>query len=170
MPRLGRTLAARILVGVLGIVVVTLAVGFAMFTRLTSQNADAHAIEQVSSIAMTLGRDPAVARAVQDGDPGRILPRLGEQVREDTKASYVVIIDRSGIRHSHPNPALIGQRIEEPVVALDGRVHTGIDQGSLGRSANARAPILGASGHPVGEVSVGIRETVLSVRLNAELT
>lgn len=168
MPRLGRTLAARILVGVLGIVVVTLAVGFAMFTRLTSQNADAHAIEEVSSIASTVGRDPDVARAVQDGDPRQILPFLAEKVREDTKASYVVIIDRNGVRHSHPNPALIGQRIEEPVVALDGRVHTGIDDGSLGRSANARAPIFDAGGRPVGEVSVGIRETVLSVRLNAE--
>ncbi|HEV7148795.1 MAG TPA: sensor histidine kinase [Pedococcus sp.] len=169
MPRLGRTLAARILVAVLGIVVVTMAVGFTLFLRLTSQTADAHAIEQAASIASTLGRDPTVAAAVLDGDPGNLLPRLGAQVRADTKASYVVIIDQSGIRHSHPNPALIGRHIEEPVVALDGRVHTGVDAGSLGRSANARAPIFDAAGHSVGEVSVGILESEVSVRLNAEL-
>ena len=46
--RLVRTLAARILLAVLGIVVVTLAVGFALFARLTSQTADAHAIEQAA--------------------------------------------------------------------------------------------------------------------------
>ena len=132
MPRLGRTLASRILVAVLGIVVTTMAVGFALFARLTTHAADARAIEQATGIAVTLGRVPEVAQAVQDGDRGSVLERLGEQVRAGTSASYVVIIDRDGIRHSHPNPSLIGQHIEEPVAALDGRVHTGIDEGSLG--------------------------------------
>jgi two-component system CitB family sensor kinase len=169
MPRLGRTLASRILVAVLGIVVITMAVGFALFARLTTHAADARAIEQATGIAVTLGRVPEVARAVQDGDPGHVLARLGEQVRAGTKASYVVIIDRDGIRHSHPHGSLIGRPIEEPVAALDGRVHTGIDEGSLGRSANARAPIVDASGRPVGEVSVGILESEVNVRLNAEV-
>jgi two-component system CitB family sensor kinase len=169
MPRLGRTLAARVLVAVLGIVVVTLAVGFALFTRLTSQTADAHATELAAAIATTLGRSPDVATALEDGDPGNTLPQRAEAVRARTNASYVVIIDRLGIRHSHPNPALIGQRVEEPVAALDGQVHTGVDQGSLGRSANARAPVVDASGRIVGEVSVGILESEVSDRLNAEV-
>ncbi|HET7800649.1 MAG TPA: sensor histidine kinase [Humibacillus xanthopallidus] len=169
MPRLGRTLAARILLAVLGIVVVTLAVGFALFARLTSQTADSHAIEQASAIATTLGRVPQVGQALEAGDPGHVLATLGAEVRASTGASYVVIIDRDGRRFSHPNPALIGQRIEEPVAALDGQVHTGIDEGSLGRSANARAPVVGPAGRPVGEVSVGILESEVGVRLNAEV-
>jgi two-component system CitB family sensor kinase len=169
MPRLARTLAARILVAVLGIVVVTLAVGFALFARLASHTADSQAIDQAAGIAGTLGRVPEVASAVENGDPGNTLPRLAEQVRAQTKASYVVIIDRDGVRYSHPNPALIGQRIEEPVAALDGRVHTGIDDGSLGRSANARAPVFDGSGHAIGEVSVGILESEVGLRLKAEV-
>jgi two-component system CitB family sensor kinase len=169
LPRFGRTLASRILIAVLGIVIVTMAIGFGFYTRLTGQTADAHAIERATNVAVTLGRMPEVAAAVQEGDPGHLLPRLGEQVRAATQASYVVIIDRSGLRYSHPNPALIGQRIEEPVVALDGTVHTGIDQGSLGRSANSRAPILDANGHPVGEVSVGILESEVGLRISAEV-
>src|SRR6476620_10966685 len=169
MPRLGRTLAARILLAVLGIVVVTLAVGFALFARLTSQTADSHAIEQASAIATTLGRVPQVGQALEAGDPGHVLATLGAEVKAATGASYVVIIDRDGRRYSHPNPALIGQRIEEPVAALDGQVHTGIDGGSLGRSANARAPVVGPAGRPVGEVSVGILESEVGVRLNAEV-
>ncbi|MFC3807385.1 sensor histidine kinase [Terrabacter sp. MAHUQ-38] len=169
MPPLGRTLAARILLAVLGIVVVTLAVGFALFARLTSQVADTRATEQATGIAVTLGRVPQVAQEVQSGDPQHVLPALGERVRASTGASYVVIIDGSGRRYSHPIPALIGQRIEEPVVALDGQVHTGIDAGSLGRSANARAPIVDASGRSVGEVSVGILESEVGVRLHAEV-
>ena len=169
MPSLVRTLAARILLAVLGIVVVTLAVGFALFARLTSQTADTRATEQARGIAVTLGRVPQVAQEVVDGDPSHVLPALGSQVRASTGASYVVLIDRTGLRYSHPNPALIGQRIEEPVVALDGQVHTGLDEGSLGRSANARAPILDASGRSVGEVSVGILESEVGVRLNAQV-
>ncbi|MCU1537371.1 MAG: hypothetical protein JWP82_1722 [Humibacillus sp.] len=170
MPSLGRTLAARILLGVLGIVVVTLAVGFALFARLTSQTADTRAIEQATGIAVTVGRMPEVARELAAGDPGRVLARLGAQVQSATGASYVVVIDARGLRYSHPNPALIGQRVEEPVAALDGQVHTGIDSGSLGRSANARAPVLDPSGRSVGEVSVGILESEVGVRLNAEVT
>lgn len=169
MPRFARTLASRILFAVLGIVVVTMAVGFGFYTRLTGKAADAHAIDQATSVAVTVGRIPAVATAVEQGDPGHVLPQLAEHIRSATQASYVVIIDRAGVRYSHPNPALIGQRVEEPVVALDGRVHTGIDDGSLGRSANSRAPILDASGRPIGEVSVGILESEVGVRVSAEV-
>ncbi|MDU0315325.1 sensor histidine kinase [Phycicoccus sp. M110.8] len=169
MPRLGRTLAARILAAVLGIVVVTLAVGFALFSRLAANQADAQAREQAAGIAEAVGRSPEVARALADGDPGNSIPALAERVRSSTHASYVVVIDRAGTRHSHPNPALIGQRVEEPVVALDGRVHTGMNEGSLGRSANAKAPVVAADGSVVGEVSVGILETQVSGRLHAEL-
>ena len=69
------------------------------------------------------------------------------------------MIDRHGIRYSHPDPALIGQRVAEPVVALDGRNHLGIDHGNLGPSANAKAPLRGPpGGQIVGEVSAGILE------------
>src|SRR5438094_185209 len=61
MPRLGRSLASRILVAVLGIVVTTMAVGFALFARLTTHAEDARAIEQATGIAVTLGRVLEVA-------------------------------------------------------------------------------------------------------------
>ncbi len=169
MSSFGRSVAARILVAVLGIVTGTMLVGLALYSTLASKANDDQAIEQARSIAVTLGNAPGVASAVEAGDPQHLLPGLGERIRADSAASYVVIIDRSGQRYSHPNPALIGQRIEEPVVALDGVVRTGIDQGSLGRSANARAPIIDAAGHPVGEISVGILEAEVGSRLTQQL-
>lgn len=169
MPRLGRTLASRILVAVLGIMAVTLLVGLTLYSKVTSQQSDEHAIQQASGIAIALGRAPGVASAVETGDPQHQLAGMAERVRLDSKASYVVIIDRAGIRYSHPNQALIRQRIEEPVVALDGTVHTGVDEGSLGRSANARAPIFDSAGEPVGEVSVGILESEVADRFSHEM-
>src|SRR6478752_853381 len=169
MSRWGRTLSARILVAVLGIVTVTMLVGLALYTTLARRADDDQAVEQARSIAVTLGNAPGVASAVEAGDPQNMLPGLGERIRRDTAASYVVIIDRSGVRHSHPNPALIGQRIEEPVDALDGVARTGIDPGSLGRSANARAPIIDTAGRPVGEISVGILESEVGSRFLQQL-
>lgn len=169
MAQMSRTLSARILVAVLGIVTVTMLVGLALYSTLASKATDDQAVEQARSIAVTLGNAPGLASALEAGDPQNILPGLGERIRGDSAASYVVIIDRSGVRYSHPNPALIGQRIEEPVVALDGAVRTGIDEGSLGRSANARAPIIDAAGRPVGEVSVGILESEVGSRFSQQL-
>jgi two-component system CitB family sensor kinase len=169
MPRMGRTLASRILIAVVGIIAVTMAIGLALFTQVASSTVDHNAIEQARSIAVTLGHVPSVAAAVEAGDPQRSLRSLGESVRRDAGASYVVIIGRDGIRYSHPNPDLIGRRIEEPVVALDGQVHTGVDEGSLGRSANARAPIFNAQGQPVGEVSVGLLESEVGLRFTHEM-
>ena len=169
MPKMGMTLAARILLATLGIITMTMLVGLGLYSTLTSKANDDQAIEQARSIAVALGNAPGVAEAVDAGDPGHLLPGLGERVRHDAGASYVVIIDRSGVRYSHPNRALIGQRIEEPVVALDGTVRTGIDEGSLGKSANARAPILDAVGRPVGEVSVGILESEVGNRFSQQM-
>ena len=138
MPRLGRTLASRILVAVLGIVVITMAVGFALFARLTTHEADARAIEQATGIAVTLGRVPEVAQAVQDGDPGHVLARLGEQVRAGTSASYVVIIDRDGIRYSHPT----GPDRADPSRNRSQRSTAGSTRGST-RAASAGPPTRG---------------------------
>src|SRR5947209_20023076 len=101
-----------------------------------------------------------------------LMQSLAQQVASETGATYVVVIDRNGIRYSHPNPALIGQRITEPVIALDGRDHTGVDHGNLGTSANAKVPIRapGSAGSPViGEVSAGILEKQVSDQLLHEL-
>jgi two-component system CitB family sensor kinase len=163
-------LAARILAAVLLIVAATMAVGFGFYAHLVGRAEDAEAMDQATNVAVTFGEMPEVAAAVQAGDPGHLLPALAARVRQATGASYVVVVDRTGKRYSHPIPALIGARVEEPVVALDGKVHTGFDEGSLGRSANSRAPILDVVGRPVGEVSVGILESEVGARIAAEVT
>src|SRR5205085_6927742 len=88
-----------------------------------------------------------------------------EEIRRATGASYVVVIDRNSVRHSHPNPELIGNKVEEPLVALDGKGYVGIDAGSLGRSANGKAPLRAPDGTIIGEVSAGILETNVSAEV-----
>jgi len=162
--RLGKTLAARILLAVLGIVVVMMVIAAALVARQASALTDEQAVVQARSIAVSVAAMPDVAEAVTGGDTAALMPALAERVRADAQADYVVIIDAAGVRYSHPRAALVGQKIQEPVVALDGAIHVGIDEGDLGRSANVRTPILGPSGQPVGEVSVGILESTVNTR------
>jgi two-component system, CitB family, sensor kinase len=160
------SLASRILMAVLGIVVVTMTIGLWLYVSLARSTADANATERASNIAAAVGDMSVVASALAAGDPQGTIRTIADKVVRDTGAAYVVVIGANGLRYSHPNPALIGQRIAEPVVALDGHIHTGVDNGSLGRSANARAPIRDGTGKPIGEVSVGILETKVSAQLH----
>src|SRR5450631_528021 len=160
------SLASRILIAVLGIVVVTMAIGLGLYVSLARSTADANATERASNIAAAVGDMSQVASALAAGDPQGTIRTIADKVVKDTGAAYVVVIGANGLRYSHPNPSLIGQRIAEPVAALDGHIHTGVDNGSLGRSANARAPVRDSTGRPIGEVSVGILETEVAARLN----
>jgi two-component system CitB family sensor kinase len=164
-----RTLASQILVGVLGILIVTTSVGGFLYVTLSGQTLDQQYEQRALGIADTVAQMPEIRDALLHQDPGGVIQARAEQIRRNSHAAYVVVADWTGLRYSHPNPRLIGQRLEEPVVVLDGHDHIGTDNGSLGRSANGKAPILATDGSVIGEVSVGILETEVASRLHHEL-
>ena len=153
------TLASRILVAVLGILLVTVSLGVVLVLRFENHALDADYEARAVGIAQTVAEDPEVPGLLARSDPYAELQNLATRIAHATGATYVVITDRTGTRFSHPNRALIGKKLEEPLAVLDGRSHTGIDPGSLGRSANGKAPIRDGSGDIVGQVSAGILET-----------
>lgn len=164
-----RTLASQILLGVLGILVVTTTLGGYLYVTLTGRELDVQYEERALGIAQSVAQMPTIQQALIARDRGGTVQALAEQVRHRTDASYVVVADRTGVRYSHPTPMLIGQRLEEPVIVLDGRGHPGVDNGSLGRSANGKAPIFGPGGAVIGEVSVGILEKKVAAQRHHEL-
>jgi two-component system CitB family sensor kinase len=164
-----RTLASQILLGVLSILIVSTVLGAILYVTLTGRQLDRQYEERALGIAASVAQMPDIRRALAADDRSGTVQTLAEQVRHSTDASYVVVTDRTGLRYSHPNPALINQRLEEPVIVLDGRGHLGVDNGSLGRSANGKAPVFGANGAVIGQVSVGILENQVSGQLHHEL-
>jgi two-component system CitB family sensor kinase len=157
--RRSRTLASRILMAVLGILLVTVALGVLLVLHFTGQSLDRDYERRALAVAETVAQDPQIVPALAERDPDGQLQVLAGRIMRAAGVAYVVITDRDGVRYSHPNPALIGRRLEEPVAVLDGRPSVGIDPGSLGRSANGKAPVLDPSGRVAGQVSVGILET-----------
>jgi two-component system CitB family sensor kinase len=164
-----RTLASQILLGVLAILAVTMSIGGALFVVYSRHNLDRQYEQRAVDIANSVAQIPDVRAALPAGDPQHVIAGLAANVKRATGAAYVVVADRTGLRYSHPNPALIGQRLEEPVIALDGHDHVGIDHGSLGRSANGKAPVRATDGSIAGEVSVGILEKEVSGQLRHEI-
>lgn len=164
-----RTIASRIVLAVLGILLATVVIGGALDVQLTKRTFDKQYEDRARAVANVVAQIPQVKSAVAAGDPGRIIPALANRIATNSDASYVVVTDRDGLRFSHPNPVLIGQRLEEPVAVLDGKDHVGIDHGSLGRSANGKAPIFDASGNVIGQVSVGIVERRVSAAVNQQI-
>jgi two-component system CitB family sensor kinase len=163
-----RSLSAQLLVGHVVVLAVAGLLGFGLWARLVHGKLDQQYEQRALAIAAATGAMPQVVHALTVDDPAGI-QALARRVQHDTGASYVVVINRDGIRYSHPDPAKIGQRIEEPVVALDGKGHLRIDPGSLGPSANGRAPVFGTDGRVVGEVSAGVPETTVSEAARGEL-
>jgi two-component system CitB family sensor kinase len=154
---------------VLVILVLTMLLGFALYSQVTRRMLAEHTERTALAVAESVAADPSVRSAMAAGDPNGSVRDIAEEARRTTGAAYIVVIDREGVRHSHPNPALIGKPIEEPVVALDGRTHVGIDPGSLGRSANGKAPLRAPDGRLIGEVSVGFLERDVSRQLWDEI-
>src|SRR5690348_2633427 len=165
-----RQLSTRILASVVAILLASAVVGFVLVTLSQRAELEHDYQKRALAIAQTFAATPSIRQGLArlGAADRRLIQSLATQVRQETGATYIVVIDRNGVRYSHPNRALIGQRVTEPVVALDGRDHVGVDHGNLGVSANAKVPIRapGAADAPViGEVSAGILEGQVSDQL-----
>jgi len=162
-----RRLSTQIFAGQVAILVATILVGFVLFANEERSQLDLQYREQALSIAQTVAADTEVGQCLTPGAKpcGGEIQQIAEQVMHTTRAAYVVVVDMNRVRHSHPDPALIGQKVSEAIVTAP---ETDFDPGSLGASANGKAPlyVYTAGGKTqVGEVSVGILEGSVSTAL-----
>jgi two-component system CitB family sensor kinase len=164
-------LSTRILASIVAILMATTVIGFGLNAASRRNELEHEYQDRALAIAQTFAATPSIREGLyrRDAADRAVIQGLAQEVRRETGASYIVVIDAHGIRFSHPDPALIGRRVTEPVVALDGRDHVGVDHGNLGVSANARVPLRAPDGRVIGEVSAGIPEAQVSSQLVQEL-
>jgi two-component system CitB family sensor kinase len=162
-------LSARILASQLLILAVTGAIGFVLLAFAQRSQLDRAYEKRALAIAQTTAAEPQIQQAMEYGGGGDVVQTIAQRIKNASNASYVVVIDLHGIRHSHPMPALVGKPVTERIDVLDGRPHVGIDVGATGRSANGKAPLYGPTRTLVGEVSVGIPEKDVLEELWQEL-
>ncbi len=129
---------------------------------------DDQAMRRALAIAQTTAQQPQVVRDLRTTRPTADGPvqQEAERVRRATRAEYVVVMDRAGVRWSHPDPERIGEVVStDPGEALAGREVMEIDNGTLGRSARGKVPLRDSEGRIVGAVSVGIAYDSVRARL-----
>lgn len=167
MPLRMRRLSSQIFAANVVILLVTTALGFVLLGQSARTRLDHEFEMRAATIALAVSAMPEIRSCMTVEAPGcaALVERLANETAARTGASYVVIIDMNRVRHSHPYAALVGQKVSEPIVTIDGQVHTGINNGNTGRSANGKAPLYGTNGQMVGEVSAGIRESSVSAAL-----
>ncbi|MGH3412075.1 MAG: ATP-binding protein [Marmoricola sp.] len=165
LPR-WRRLSTQILVTQIAVLLVCGGFAFALSAYFIRHRLDQDFEQRALSVATSLAGLPVVRRDLSTGDPHQRLQALAERVRRRTHVTYVVIADRHGIRYSHPDPWKIGKHVSTPFGrVLAGHDWVGVQTGTLGRSARGKAPVFGADGRVVGEVSVGTLESRVSQQL-----
>jgi two-component system CitB family sensor kinase len=139
-----------------------------LFLAPLSDQLDDQAMRRALSIAQTTAAQPQIAEdlvstpATADGP----VQREAERIRAATGAEYIVVMDRRGVRWSHPTPGEIGRLVStDPGQALAGHEVMQIDNGTLGRSARGKVPLRDSAGGIVGAVSVGIAYDSVRARL-----
>ncbi|HET9058793.1 MAG TPA: sensor histidine kinase [Acidimicrobiales bacterium] len=170
-----RSLSAQVLVIQTAVLLLTVVAGFALVVWYQEGQLDRSYEQRALSVAETFASTPSLIAAVQQADPHGVVQVMASRVWHATGASYVVVTNSKGIRYSHPDPKLIGKsvtddpepRATEPY--RTGRPWTGVQTGTLGRTARGKVPIFGSGHKLIGEVSVGIPVQRVQSYLAAEL-
>ncbi|WP_335987732.1 sensor histidine kinase [Glycomyces sp. MUSA5-2] len=164
------TLARQLLALQLVLVGVLVGVGTALAYADAQRAVDANARDKVLAVASTVADSPAVTDALATSLPSRDLQPFTERVRADTEVDFITIMDRDGVRFTHPDPAQIGRHfIGSTEPALEGRPFTETYAGTLGPSVRAVVPVFGEDGDVVALVAVGITVEAISAELNERL-
>src|SRR6202521_4168694 len=161
-------LAYQILAFQVAIILLSALMGAGAAVWQASQGLDRQYEQRSLAIAESVASDTAIQDALLKGDTS-VIQKTAEEIRLSTGATYVVVTNRDGIRYSHPNPALIGQPVDEnPSTVLAGHTWVSVQRGTLGVSARGKAPIF-YQGGVIGLVSVGFLETTVFNQLLNEL-
>lgn len=118
--------------------------------------------ESLSTEAVKIARIAANSAEVKEALTGKpdqqAIQEYAEQLRAISDVRFIVVIDMQRIRHSHPTTTKIGEYYAEHDAeqAFNGKETTSIENGSLGRSLRAFAPVFAPDGQQLGVVLVGI--------------
>ncbi len=158
----------------LQVVVVTVLVvagGAAAYLQARQRSQDSTG-ERVLAIARSVAASPFVRSTLTGPVAVRaeVLEPYSEEVRRDTGTDFVVVMDTQGIRYSHPDPGLIGQRFSGNIAAaVAGGVVLETNSGSLGLTERAVVPVRATDGAVLGLVGVGVKRDAITRELAGQM-
>src|SRR3989442_14736210 len=141
-----RQLASQVLLLQIIVVAATVLAGRFISVGLVNRQVEGEYEQRALGIGHAVAGTPDVVEAFGDPDPAAAIHPIAEAIRKSADASFVVVANSDGIRYSHPNTELIGQRVStDPTPALARQAYVGVQQGTLARSVRAKVPIFGSA-------------------------
>lgn len=115
----------------------------------------------VMNVAEMVANSREVIDALVKKDPDKIIgPYIENQLKSLDEIEYIIVVDNEGMRYSHPNANMIGQKFvggDESRVVKEGDVYISEAIGTLGRSLRAFVPIYNVEKNKeIGFVCVGM--------------
>ncbi|MET7851866.1 sensor histidine kinase [Streptomyces avermitilis] len=165
-----RSLAGQ-LFAMQAVLIAVLVAGYALFTYVSDRSqAEEAARRQTMAVARSVADAPSVRAAIRSSDPSAALQPYALQVQRHTGVDFVTIMNPRGIRWTHPNPDLIGERfLGHTTRALKGESFTETYTGTLGPSVRAVTPIRDGT-RIIGLVSAGIKVEAITKRVQDQVT
>lgn len=155
------------------LVCLVLAISLAVTNWLVSQRVVRMTQEYFEGKAKDVSHFMSESIIVKDALSGRRLQtdvqQFAETIRKVSGVEFIVVVDMNGIRYTHPNPEMIGQRFvggdDTPVYS--GKEFSSVAEGTLGKSMRYFTPVFDADGRQIGAISVGILMNIIEHNLNA---
>lgn len=120
------------------------------------------------AVGRTLANAPEIKRGLTVPTASGSIQSLTQSVIARNDLLFAVVTDMQGVRYSHPNPALIGQRFigSDLQPALHGKENTAINHGVLGLAMRVFTPVYDSQHKQIGVVVVGIPLSRVDAQIN----
>lgn len=153
---------------VIAVVTVSLIVTDVLISRHTSEETQEQLEDKARIISRTIAESRVVREELLTSDIEETIQDYTATIQQASDVLFIVVMDMEGVRQSHPNETLIGERFvggDEKRV-LKGEEYISVSEGTLGYSVRAFTPIWDDSGRQIGAVSTGISLDAVEEAIN----
>jgi len=143
---------------VCSVVALSLAVTDILISQKVANDTQQNLTDKAANIARIVAHSPLVIETLDGQGADSDIQLFANDIRQITNVEFIVVMDMSGIRKSHPDSDKVGQPFVggDEGEALKGHEYVSFAKGTLGMSLRAFTPIVTSGGTQVGAVAVGI--------------
>ncbi|MFF7408728.1 SpoIIE family protein phosphatase [Streptomyces lydicus] len=156
----------------LQILIVLLLVVAAVTTLVVQSRSDRFqgAKDRSLAAAEAFAHSPGLVDVLRSPHPSAVLQPLTEDARKRGGVDFIVVMNRQGIRYTHPKPQEIGKHFVGTIKpSLNGHITLESVHGPLGNEVQAVVPVTDAHGAVVGLVSSGLKVRRVSSAVDRQL-
>ncbi|MFI9721831.1 SpoIIE family protein phosphatase [Streptomyces sp. NPDC052396] len=161
---------------VLQVLIVLLLVVAAVAALLLQARSDRFSAARSRSLAAAeaYAHSPGLLATLRTPNPSAVLQPLTEAARKQGGVDFIVVMNRDGIRYTHPMPQRIGKKFIGTIgPSQQGRITVETVQGPLGEEVQAIVPVTDPQTDPharvVAMVSAGLKVSAVSSAFDRQL-